>query len=212
MLATDRDLLALEPNLFRDAGWAGQRLVYGQGNVAGTTLTLTSQDVNLTDAGVAPGHVAGVGGTPYEITAVLSATTATISRLRDADDAPLITPTPMTGQVVEVVTLRPQIALVEHQVLRMLGIEPAAAPGAPSAADITTPDALTRVVCLGSLHLVYSAAAALSQAGSPLWLRAEIYRRRFIDERQRAAAAVDTNGDGIADATRRLNILQLTRG
>lgn len=214
MLATDRDLLALEPNLPRDAAWAGQRLVYGAGNIAGTTLTLTSQDVDFTAAGVAAGHVVSVGGTPYEVVAVLTATTATISRLRDDEDGPLIAPTPATGQVVEVITQRPQIALVEQQVLRMLGIEPGAeaAAGVLSEASIITPGSLRRVVCLGALHLVYSAAAALSQAGSPLWLRAEMYRRRFAEERQRASAAVDTDGDGIADATRRLNVLQLARG
>ncbi len=47
MFALDRDLLALEPNLFRDAAWAGQRVVSGVGDVAGETLTLLTQDVDF---------------------------------------------------------------------------------------------------------------------------------------------------------------------
>jgi hypothetical protein len=39
----------------------------------------------------------------------------------------------------------------------------------------------------------------------------ELYRQRFATERQRAAALIDTNGDGIADATRRLNVVNLVR-
>ena len=52
MFAQDRDLLALDPNLFRDVAWSGQRLVSGVGNISGTTLTLTSQDVTLEAAAI----------------------------------------------------------------------------------------------------------------------------------------------------------------
>lgn len=213
-LASDRDLLAFEPDLFRDAGWSGQRLVNGTCTISGTTLTLTAQDVNFDDAGVTTGHVALVDGVPYEIIAVPTPTTATVSRPRASTADPVIAPSPVTGKPVTVVTLRPQIAITEHQMLRMLGIEPSAAPGPGmlSEASITNPGALNRVVCLGALHLVFAAAAALTPPESPHWVRAELYRGRFIRERQSAAALLDTDGDGIADATRRLNVMQLIRG
>src|SRR3954470_14123560 len=69
MFASDRDLLAMEPNLFRDVGWVGQRLVSGTGGVAGTTLTLTAQDVDFEDGGVGAGCVVLVDGAPYEVLA-----------------------------------------------------------------------------------------------------------------------------------------------
>ncbi|MFG0260543.1 MAG: hypothetical protein ACF8LK_09355 [Phycisphaerales bacterium JB041] len=47
MFATDRDLLVLEPSLVRDIGWVGQRLARGSGDIAGTTLTMTVQDVGF---------------------------------------------------------------------------------------------------------------------------------------------------------------------
>jgi hypothetical protein len=213
MLVTDRDLLALEPNLFRDAGWAGQRVVSGVGSISGTTLTLSSSDVSLIDAGVGPGHVVSVDGTSYEVIAVLSATTATISRLRAGAGDPVLVPSPASSKPVSIVTLRAQTALVERQVLRMAGIEPGAAagPGVLTEANLVSPGELRWVTALGTLHLVFTGVAALSAPGSPAWLRAELYRRRFIEERQRASASVDTDGDGVADAVRRLNVLQLVR-
>ena len=90
MFINDRDLLLLEPNLFRDASWAGQLLVSATGDVTGTTLTLSTFDVDFDAARVDTGYVVVVNGTAYEVISRLSATTATISRLReDESDSPL---------------------------------------------------------------------------------------------------------------------------
>jgi len=209
---TDRDLLILEPNLFRDVGWAGQRLVAGIGDVAGSTLTLTSYDVDLEDGAIDEGHVVTVGAVAYEVVARLSATTATISRLRVSDQDPVQAPAPVTGGPIEIHTFAPQIAMVHAQVLRLLGIEPDETdPDAIGETDITNPAALKRVEALGTLHLVFASAAALSEPGSAPWARADMYRDRFAAERRRASARIDLDGDGVADATRRLNLVQLVR-
>jgi hypothetical protein len=60
--AVDRDLLVLEPGLFREVSWVGQRLVSGTGDASGTALTMTSQDVLFDAASVGDGHVVLVGG------------------------------------------------------------------------------------------------------------------------------------------------------
>lgn len=213
-LALDRDLLTFEPDLFRDAGWAGQRLVSGTGTISGTTLSLTAYDVNLEDAGVAGGHVAVVDGVPCEVVGVSTGTTATVSRLRASPADPPITPSPVTGRPVTIATMRPQIAAIERQVLRMLGIEPSATPGPGvlGVASITNPEALRRLTALGTLHLVFAAAAALTPPESPHWVRAELYRARFARERHAVAALIDADGDGVPDSTRRLNVMQLLRG
>lgn len=213
MFVTDRGLLVLEPSLFRDVVWVGQRLVSGVGAVSGTTLAFTSQDVGLDAAGLTEGHVVTVAGAPYEVIERLSATSATISRLRASKgDAPL-PPSPATGQPIAVVSFRPQIAMIHAQVLRMLGIEPGdgASGAGPNESDIKNPEALERVEALGAIHLIFAAAAALSPPNSSLWARAEMYRQRFACERQRAAARIDLNGDGQPDATRRLNFIQFFR-
>jgi hypothetical protein len=114
---------------------------------------------------------------------------------------------------VIIATFAPQIALVHAQVLRMLGIEPGApaSPGSVTESSITNSASLTLVESLGALHLIYTAAAALSGPASVLGARADQYRRRFSEERRLAAATIDLNGDGLPDATRRMNVFQFTR-
>jgi hypothetical protein len=211
MFASDRDLLVLEPNLFRDVPWVGQRVLLATGTAAGTTMTITGGD--FLASGVAPGNVLMYDAVPLEVTAVTSATVATVSLLRAGTDGALIPPPALGARPVASATFAPQIAAVHRQLLRMLGIEPdlPAAPGLLTEASITTPGALAMVESVAALHLIYSAASALSGPDSALGARAEFYRRRFVSERQLAAARIDTDGDGVADATRRLNIIQLVR-
>ncbi len=214
MFATDRDLLVLEPNLFRDAAWLGQRLLAATGSSTASSLTITGGD--FIGAGVTAGNVLLLDGLPVEVVSVSGAATAIVSLLRPDPDDPPIAPQSVTSRPVVVFTFRPQIVLIHNQVLRMLGIEPADPPappffGRPTAASITNPAALALVEALGALHLVYSAAAALSDPDSPLATRAEVYRQRFSAQRHRTAARIDLDGDGLPDATRRLNIVQFTR-
>jgi len=216
MFATDRDLLALEPNLFRDVGWVGQRLIKGTGDIAGTTLTLTAQDADFLAAGVAEGYIALVDGTPYEIIQRLSSTTAEISRLRAAKLDPVLPPSPATAKPVVVTSFRPQIAIAHAQVLRMLGIEPddPGGTGRVVEEDITNPSAIAAVEALGALYLAFAAAAGPGADARPAheWSRTLLYKDRFAAARQRTAAQIDLDGDGLPDATRRMNIIQFVRG
>jgi hypothetical protein len=218
MFASDRDLLVYEPNLFRDMGAAAQRLVKGTGDVSGTTLTLTAQDVDFEEAGIDAGHVVIADGTPYEVIARLTATTATVSRLRAALSDPVLPPSPATGKPVEVWTFRAELASTHSNLLRMLGIEPAdpPAPGRVTEADITNPQALTGIEALGAISLVFARAMQMAEGGRggwahPIWTRSQLYRERYEAARQHAAARIDTDGDGEPDATRRLNTIMLVR-
>ncbi|QOJ00588.1 MAG: hypothetical protein HRU70_08825 [Phycisphaeraceae bacterium] len=212
MFANDRDLLVYEPNLFRDLGWAGQRLVKGVGSIGGTTLTMASQDVALDAASVVAGHVTVVGGTAYEVIARLGPDTLTLSRLRDDPAGPVIPPSPAAGQEVNVTTFTPQIAACHAEVLRVLGIEPdAPGHGGVTEASIVNPGALRRLECLGALASAWSGAAGLQGEGSSAWARAADYRARFAAERGRVRVLIDLDGDGIADATRRLGAVSLER-
>lgn len=216
MFAQDRDLLVLEPNLFRDVGWLAQRLVKGTGDIAGGTLALVAQDVTFEAAGVEGGHVVLVGpageATAYEILERLSATEIAISRPRENLAAPAIAPAPTSNAAVEIWTLRPQIALAHDQAMRMIGIEPGDLDAAPSEADITNISAVRMVEALGALHLIYAAAAGPDgSSASRTFAKAEWYRQRYAAARQHTPVHLDLNGDGQPDATRRFNILQFIR-
>lgn len=217
--AADRDLLVLEPNLFRDVQWTAQRLVSVTASVSGTTLTAAGAD--FVAAGVTTGHVALVDGTPCEVISRTSATVLVVSRPRGGLDDAAIPPAAASNKALTIHTFGPQIAIVHGQVLRMLGIDPdepagEVARGALTEAAVLNPRALRLVEALGALHLVFAGAAAI--AGSAVGgleigpaARARFYRERFDEARRLAAARIDTNGDGVADATRYLNLVQLTR-
>lgn len=214
VMARDRDVLVLEPNVFRDLAWAGQRLSRGSGSIAGTTLTIASPEVALDTAGIGAGHVAVVGGTPYEVVSRLSATQLSVSRLRERATDAAIPPTGVTSQETTITTFRPQIALVESQVLRMAGFEPdgSEGPGRLPASAVRVDAELTRLVCLGALAVIWSAASGLLGERSAGWTRAEWYRRRFEEERMRVSVAVDSGGDGVVEARRALRAISMVRG
>lgn len=210
MFAADRDLLALEPNLLRDVGWAGQRLVSGVGTVSGTTLTLVTQDVALDAAGVAAGHIVLVDGVAYEVVARLSASTATISRVRTG--AAILPPTPVVNKPVAFPTFAPQLATAHRELLRALGLDEA---GGVVEAAITNPDSLREVEAMGALGHIYSVAAGpnagAGSAAAALLPRAQMWRERYIAALRTTAARIDLNGDGEPEATRRPGITQLIR-
>lgn len=218
MFTSDRDLLILEPNLFRDCGFTGQRLVHGTGNIAAGVLTLTAQDNDFAAAAITTGHIAVVDGTPYEVLERLTPTTASLSRLRAATDDAALPPSPATGKPVDITTFAPQRSQSHRIILRMLGIEPddPPIPGRITEANITNPAALRLAESLHALSAIFHAAATsfpggVSGPAFSIWQRAQMYRDRFEAERQSAATRIDTDNDGLPDATRRLNVVQLIR-
>ncbi|MFI4898391.1 MAG: hypothetical protein ACIARR_11255 [Phycisphaerales bacterium JB059] len=209
MFARDRDLLVLEPGVFREVAWLGQRLVRGVGSVSGTAMTMTSQDTGFDEAEVGEGHVVVIEGVALEVLSRTSGSELQVSRLRASDSGAALGVGTIVDGVVEVSTFAPQLAIVHEQVARMLGL---GSPGgaAPTEADVVNPEDLRLVEALGALHLVYAAASAAGAEG--MASKAAMYRERFSAERQRVVARVDLDGDGAPDAVRRMNVVALTRG
>lgn len=218
MFANDRDLLVFEPELFRDVGWVGQRLTLGQAGVSGTTLTATGLTAGFDVLGVGVGSVALVDGVPLEVVERLSSTTLTVSRVRGSVSDAAIPPSSVTAGALEVFTFGPQIRTVHRQTLRMVGLEPLGEASADEldASAVTNPEDLRRVEALGALHLIFAAASAPGSSadgpGSSWAARARMYRERYSAERGRVAALVDVDGDGRAEAARRLNVVRFVRG
>ncbi|MGQ0628661.1 MAG: hypothetical protein ACT4PL_11245 [Phycisphaerales bacterium] len=211
MFAQDRDLLILEPALFRDGIILGQRLFAGLGSIASTTLTLSGVDLAL--MGVTAGHVAVVDGAGLEVTARLSATTLALSRPRALlGDAP-VPPTAGSNKITHISTFLPQIALAHAQILALLGLEPAGSTRRDALLEtqVTNPRALALVEAYAALQHIYAGAAAREPQGGPLDARAKFYADRFSAERSRAAALVDLDGDGQPDGVQALAVISLIR-
>lgn len=212
MFASDRHLVLLEPNLFSDVAFFGQRLVPPSGcSVSGTTLTISG--VDLAALGVAAGSVVLLDGVPLEVIERLNATQLTVSRLRAAASEATITPP--AGSSASIFTFRHQIAAAHEQLLGMIGIGASALPGAAALAEsrITNAEALWRLEALLTLRDLYR--SLVSRAGgdaAPWAARANFYAKRFDAERQRTFAAIDTDGDGVADVARYFSMVRTVRG
>jgi len=201
-LISDRDLLILEPDLFRDVGFLAQRVINATGSITSGKLNVTGAD--FVTAGVNVGHVIVHGQTPLEVIFRNSASQLTVSLLRAATTDPVITPPNASTAPAIVFTFAPQIAAAHAAVLAMLGLPAAgtAAPGTPDETAITNPHELRMLAALLSLSLIWSAAAAVSGPHSNAASRAEQYRQRAARERSSVIARLDIDGDGLADAQR----------
>lgn len=217
--ATDRDLLALEPMLMRDVGFAAQILARVTATVSNGVLT--AGNVNFTTLGVTTGSIVSVDGVPLEVLSRTGNTTLNVSLLRGSDSDPQIVPGPMSNLALVVATFMPQIGLAHDQILRLAGLGSgqlgAAEPVSESA--VVNGPSLKLLECLGALHLIYSAASAWVPGGGGNGAganaaagRAEMYRERFIRERARVRVLLDLDGDGVADSERSLNWREVVRG
>jgi len=214
MLSQDRDLLILEPNLFRDVQPAGQTLFTGVCDVDEFSAIITESSAPLAATGVAPGCVALIDGVAYEIMEISGIDALAISRLR-ADPAQLtpLMPRQKAALPIVIVSFAPQLFAVYHQVLRMAGIEPSGAPlpSTPTQSQITNAAALIPLISLGALALIYHGAGAGLPADSPENQRALLYQRRFETESERTTLSLDLNHDAIPDAIRTLRGGAMTR-
>lgn len=209
MFAKDRDLLVIEPGLFREVKWNGQRLLSGTGDLSGSLLTLTSG--SFIEGGITQGHVVLIDSIPMEVVSVQSATTATVSIMRGDPDSTFIPGKWVTGADVEIFTFEPQIRIVHRQILAMIGIDADDESGLGSDA-VTNPAAMVVLEALGALHLIYASAGAPGRGGEGYLDRSRIYQQRFSMERGSVVALIDLDGDGIAETRRHPNSFVLTRG
>jgi len=208
--AKDRDLLALEPGLLREAAWSGQRLVSAtDAAVSGTVLTSPSSDLEA--AQVEAGHVAQVEGVPLEVTARLSPTQASVSLMRATPEASPIPPTPATDASLAVYTFAPQIEQIHRELLRAVDVDPDGGEGTVDQSAVLNPEAVARVESLGALYLIYASAAMKADASSPLGVKARLYAERFARAREALRVELDLDGDGTSDASRAARMTQMVR-
>ena len=209
MFAKDRDLLIIEPGLFREVVWNGQRLLSGVGGLSGTTLTLLTG--SFVDSGITAGHVVLIDSVPMEVVSVQSATVAIVSIMRSDPESNVVPGKDVVSGVVEVFTFEPQVGIVHRQILSMIGID-ADDPDGLGEAAVTNPGAMVVLEALGALHLIYASAGAPGRGGEAFLDRAKLYQQRFSMQRGAVVAFIDLDGDGVAETRRHPNSFVLTRG
>jgi hypothetical protein len=211
---TDIDLLHWEPAICRDAAFASQTLIGGTGNLTGTTFAIASG--SFTGAHVAADQVLVLSGAlngSFPIFSVDGATQLTVSALYDglfpAEGSP--TPTPpgtATGLAYTIRTFWPQRRIISEMILTAAGLDPA---DAAAGDKILNPAVLVRPCALGTLHLIYSALAAVAEDPKNLLERVTLYERLYRGALRGARVELDLDGDGRADAIRTLGVLELVR-
>lgn len=208
--ASDRSLLVLEPNLFRDVKFSGQVLVTGSdGVVSGTTLSSLTSDFDSQQIKV--GMVVMVAGVPVEILDVSSANSLTVSRLRADESGSAIPPGPGIGLQFEIVSFLPQIESIHGPLLGAFGVDGLSSSGAPTEADILNVRTARLVEAMGALYLIYAGASALVGDEGLLWTKAQSYRDRYMAARRALVLEFDLDGDGLPDASRTSSSIRLMR-
>jgi hypothetical protein len=209
--STDRDLLMLDPGVFRDVPFAGQqRLRVTDAVVSGVTLTSATAD--FAAAAVDVGCVGLLAGVPVEVIARVDAHTLTVSlpRPRLTDDA--IPPGAVTDADMTLRTFAPQAAIVHLALLQRLGIDPDdARDGAITEDAVVSLSVMAQLEALGVLAHIHSAAVAIVGDNAALLQKAHDYRQRFASALRQSIILIDLNGDGVADAQRRFDTGQLQR-
>ena len=196
--SNDRDLLAVEPAIFEDVPFTAQRRLHvTDAAVSGTTLTSATAD--FVTAGVDAGSVILISGIAHEVVERTDANTLEVSLPRAKSNDSAIPGGDGTDLEVEVRTFAPQAELVHDGLLRLVGIDPDQPDGEITEASVLSPTLLSRIESLGTLEMVYSAAASLMGDNDTLLMKAGEYRRRHRMACNSAVVLIDTDGDGEAD-------------
>ena len=212
MFTQDRNLLTLEPSLFRDCSWLAQQLGRGEARLESGHAIFESGSINRDAA--QPGMVLLVGRAPLEITQIIDEHDVVVSLLRPSLDADPIPAAARSAATAVCTNFTPPITLIHAQMLAMLGLAPAGSPPAPDQLTedhITNPNDLALLESLGALHLIFAGLAATTGPDSIAWQKADMYAKRTARERFRAQAKLDTDADGQPDAARRCAVIHLIR-
>ncbi len=211
-IATDRDLLILEPNLFRDVSFAAQYLLHDtNGIISGTSLGSSSADFN--NIGLSAGYVILANEIPLEIISVLTANSVEVSRLRVDRAGPLLTPESGSSLALQIMTFMHQIGWVHAHLFKAhIRAGDVFTELVDDGKSILNIEDIIRTESLGALAMIFSGASSLIGDDGVLWNKAQMYRERFQAARSRLQIAIDDNGDGIINSSKRFDILNLGRG
>ncbi len=209
----DRDLLAIEPDVFTTAGFAGQELISdSDGAISGTSFTSAAGDFVTT--GIAAGMVVSItpsagGARSYEIISVDSATSMTVSILRADTDDPATPPQAASGLSYSVRTFGPQIGGVSSTLAEKL--RQLSEVAGVASADFADSAQLRYATAHGTLSSIFLARADNAAPFDANWIKAQYYREQFARLQLQLRLVTDTDANGAAETARTLGNVRLIR-
>ena len=209
--STDRDLLLIEPHVFRDVPLMSQQHLHvTDASVTGTTLSSASAD--FTAAQLDTGSVVLItnSDTACEVIDVLNANTLTVSLPRPDPNTAAIPVGDATALTVVARTFAPQATVVHGLLLRLAGID-SDIEEELTADSIVSQSVMAHLEALGTLELVYAAAATITGDNDEVQAKAQLYRQRFNQAIREARVLIDLDGDGAADEERNFGLVNLHR-
>ncbi|HWB18859.1 MAG TPA: hypothetical protein VG711_01045 [Phycisphaerales bacterium] len=211
MVTKDRDLAAMDANLFIDA--ASVAMILGKGTgVSVRNGMMTINDFDLLEI-AQPGQIVAAtatGGQVVEILEVVDASTLDVSVPRVSESDSKIPPSESDGVDMNLLSFAPFLAASTTWVLREFRMDQIAE-GSTQSEIVANSDSLKRLLLTHAIAEIYASAAAKSADDASLQARATLWKTRLIDQIEQTDLGVDVDGDGRADATRRMNVIILKR-
>jgi hypothetical protein len=210
LLIADRDLLVIEPSIFVGAAAVATTLLsVADAEVSGTSLT--SATAAFEANGIDEGHVAVVDGVPVEVLDRVADTQLSISLPRASADDAAIAPGDGTGLALAVRTFKRTIQRMQDQLLRRIGVDVDHPTNPLSEAAILNVESAGHALALRVIAQAFAEASALNPDDDALRAQATLYQQSADRELLQTEVVLDLDGDGVADATRRLDVIALVR-
>lgn len=211
---TDTDLLRLDPDIFHRADTAATRLLEtADAQTSGSTLTSATADFE--SAGIDAGHVAVLekGGVieVLEIVERSDAQTLSVTRPRATTDEPTIEPTADTNWSLRIVSFARLVEAARIDLLAAADLGENDSPAAVSVNVVLHPQPLARLLARWTIERAWTQAAAASPDDASIAAALDAARSQLRHAWGRTVVVLDLDGDGVADATRRLSVAAMRR-
>ena len=209
--STDRDLLLIEPHVFRDVPLMSQQLLeITDASITGTTLASATADFAAAQLDVGSVVLIQDSDTACEVIEVVNANTLSVSLPRADPNTAAIPVGDGSGLTVVARTFAPQAAMAHGLLLRLTGMDHDVEEEI-TAESIVSTSVMAHLEALGTLELVYAAASTLTGDNDEVTAKATQYRQRFNQAFREARVLIDVDGDGVVDEERNFGLINLHR-
>lgn len=212
---TDMDLLYYEPDVFVSAAAAAQTIVNGSGVLTGSSLATVENLANLPIEARMVAVLSGAANATVAIAQVQPPYAMSISVLHEGLFGEDGQTTPVGLGANGQVSYSVRSFWAQRQIVSDLLIQACRGRDGDDlrgGAAIVNSDAFRKPAVLGTLQMIHNAlAAASTDTAGHFAARAEMYERLYRRAMRSVIARIDLDGDGVAEVTRGLNLVEFVR-